>query len=65
MTKNVKDQKWREGRQTKYDKTIKTSTLIQTQGYRLVEKWECQFRNEVRRVAKLKDFCDARKPPTP
>ena len=65
MTKNVKDQKWREGRQTKYDKTIKTSTLIQTQGYRLVEKWECQFRNEVRRDAKLKAFCDARKPPTP
>jgi hypothetical protein len=26
MTKNVKDQKWREERQTKYDKTVKTTT---------------------------------------
>ena len=48
LTKNVKDQKWREGRQSRYDKTIKTSTLIQTQSYRLVEKWECQFRNDMR-----------------
>ena len=48
LTKNVKDQKWREGRQSRYDKTIKTSTLIQTQRYRLVEKWECQFCNDMR-----------------
>jgi hypothetical protein len=31
----------------------------------LVEKWECQFRNDMRRDAKLKAFCDARKLPTP
>jgi hypothetical protein len=48
LTKNVKDQKWREGRQSRYEKIIKTSTLIQTQSYRLVEKWECQFRNDMR-----------------
>ena len=65
MTKNVKDQKWRETRQAKYDKIIKTSTLIRAQGYRVVEKWECHFRNDVRRDSKLKTFCDARKPPTP
>jgi len=35
------------------------------QGYRLVEKWECQFRNDMRRDSKLKAFVDSRKPPTP
>jgi G:T-mismatch repair DNA endonuclease (very short patch repair protein) len=65
MTKNVKDQKWRETRQSKYDKTVKTTTLIQAQRYKVVEKWECHFRNEIRRNNKLKTFCDSRKPPTP
>ena len=65
MTKNVKDQKWRETRQSKYDKTVKTTTLIQTQRYKVVEKWEYHFRNEIRRNDKLKTFCDSRKPPTP
>ena len=65
MTKNVKDQKWRETRQSKYDKTVKTTTLIQAQSYKVVEKWEYHFRNEIRRNDKLKTFCDSRKPPTP
>jgi G:T-mismatch repair DNA endonuclease (very short patch repair protein) len=65
MTKNVKDQKWRETRQSKYDKTVKTTTLIQAQRYKVVEKWEYHFRNEIRRNDKLKTFCDSRKPPTP
>ena len=65
MTKHIKDQKWQEGRQAKYDKTAKTTTLIRSQGYEVVEKWECQFRNDLRRDLALKDFCDARKPPTP
>jgi hypothetical protein len=66
MTKNVKDQKWRETRQCKYDKTVKTTTLIQAQRYNVVEKWECHFRNEIRRNNyKLKFFCDSGKPQTP
>ncbi|VDI57816.1 Hypothetical predicted protein [Mytilus galloprovincialis] len=65
MTKNVKDQKWCETRQAKYDKTVKTTTLIQAQGYNIVEKWECHFRNDIRRHGQLKSFCDSRKPPTP
>jgi G:T-mismatch repair DNA endonuclease (very short patch repair protein) len=65
MTKNVKDQKWRETRQSKYDKTVKTTTLIQAQRYKVVEKWECHFRNEIRRNDKLKTFYDSRKPQTP
>ena len=65
LTKNVKDQKWHKGRQARYDKTIKTGTLIRAQGYRLVEQWECHFRNDMRRNHHLKSFCDARKPPTP
>jgi hypothetical protein len=31
----------------------------------VVEKWECHFRNDIRRNGKLRTFCDARKPPTP
>ncbi|CAG2220677.1 unnamed protein product [Mytilus edulis] len=65
MTKNVKDQKWRETRQAKYDKTIKTTTFIQAQGYNIVEKWECHFRNDIERHGHLKSFCDSRKPATP
>ena len=65
MRQTVANQKWREGRQVKYDKTVKTTTLIQAQGYKFVEKWECQFRNDMRRDAKLKAFCDARMLPTP
>jgi hypothetical protein len=65
MTKNVRDQKWRETRQCKYDKTVKTTTLIQAQRHKVVEKWECHFRNEIRRNNKLKTFFDSRKPPTP
>jgi G:T-mismatch repair DNA endonuclease (very short patch repair protein) len=65
MTKNIKDQKWQEGRQAKNDRTARTTTLIRAQGYTVVEKSECQFRNNVRRDPALKDFCDARKPPTP
>ncbi|CAG2213159.1 unnamed protein product [Mytilus edulis] len=65
MTKNVKDQKWCETRQAKYDKTVKTTTFIQAQGYNIVEKWECHFRNDIRRHGQLKSFCDSRKPATP
>jgi hypothetical protein len=65
MTKNVKDQKWREIRQSKYDKTVKTTSLIQAQRYKVVEKWEYHFRNEIRRNDKLKTFYDSKKPPTP
>ena len=65
MRQTVANQKWREGRQVKYDKTVKTTTLIQAQGYKFVEKWECQFRNDMRRDAKLKALCDAGESPTP
>jgi G:T-mismatch repair DNA endonuclease (very short patch repair protein) len=65
MTKNVKDQKWRETRQSKYDKTVKTTTLIQAQRFKVVDKWECHFGNEIRRNDKFKTFCDSRKPSTP
>jgi len=65
MTQKVTNQKWREGRQVKYEKTVKTTILIQAQGYKVVEKWECHFRNDIRRNGKLKTFCDARKPSTP
>jgi G:T-mismatch repair DNA endonuclease (very short patch repair protein) len=64
MKQKVTNQKWREGRQVKYDKTVKTTIIIHAQGYKVVEKWECQFRNDMRRDAKLKAFCDARKLPT-
>ena len=65
MPKNVKDQKWRETRQSKCDKTVNTIALIQAQGYKVVEKRECHFRNDIRRNGKLKTFCDSRRPPTP
>lgn len=65
MTQKVTDQKWRETHKAKHDKTVKTTILIRAQGYRVVQKWECYFRNDIRRNDKLKTFCDARKPPTP
>ncbi|CAC5376461.1 vsr [Mytilus coruscus] len=65
MTKNVKDEKWRETRQAKYDKTVKTTTLIKVQGFDIVETWECHFRNDIRRNGHLKSFCDSQKPTTP
>ena len=65
LTKSVKDQKWQEGRQAKYDKTTKTTKNIQGQGYQVIEKWECQFRHDMRRDAHLKSFVESRKPPTP
>ena len=43
---------------------MKTATLIQAEGYKVVEKWECHFRNDIRRNDKLKTFCDSRKPRT-
>ena len=49
MTQKVVNQKWREERQVKYDKTVKTATLIQAEGYKVVEKWECHFCNDIRR----------------
>ncbi|XP_071137847.1 uncharacterized protein [Mytilus edulis] len=65
MTKNVKDQKWQETRQAKFDKTAKTTEFIRAQGYKVVEKWECHFRHEIRRNGQLKSFCHSRKPATP
>jgi hypothetical protein len=44
---------------------VKTTALIQAQAYKIVEMWECNFRNDIRRNNKLKTFCDSRKPPTP
>ena len=44
---------------------VKPTILIQAQGYKVVEKWECHFPNDISRTSKLKTFCDARKPPTP
>lgn len=65
LTEKVKDQTLRESRRTKYDKTVKTAVLIGARCYKVEEKWECHFRNEVRRNDKLKSFCDTRKPSTP
>ena len=50
MTKNVKDQKWRETRQSKYDKTVKTTTLIRLFGMvecdiRVPDKWPSYFQH--------------------
>ena len=39
--------------------------MIEGQGYKVIEKWECRFRNDIKRDSKLKTFSDARKPPTP
>ena len=65
MIKTVKDQKWREGRQAKYDKTVKTTALIRRQGYQVVEMWEYHFRSDILRDSKLNAFVDSRKLPTP
>ena len=65
MIKTVKDQKWREGRQAKYDKTVKTTAFIRRQGYQVVEMWEYHFRSDILRDSKLNPFVDSRKLPTP
>jgi len=44
VTANVKDPCWREERDKKFKKTLETTAYLQEQGYKVIEKWECEFR---------------------
>lgn len=65
VTKKITDQKWRDSREDKMKRTKKTTASIQRQGYRVVEMWECHFKNMLQRDSKLKAFVESRKPTSP
>jgi hypothetical protein len=65
MTRDIKDEKWRGSREEKLKKTMKTTEYIISQGYQVVEMWECHFRNDIRNKPALKAFVESRKPQTP
>ncbi|KAL5019000.1 hypothetical protein ScPMuIL_004722, partial [Solemya velum] len=62
ITANVKDQKWLDTRQEKFDKTVKTTEYLQSQGYEVVEMWECQFQRFKRDNPAIYDFIRKRRP---
>ena len=45
VTKNVKDDKWHERKAGLYEKTEKKVAQLRKKGYRVVEMWECEFRD--------------------
>lgn len=61
MTRNVKDEQWLKEYPKKFDQTRRISNYIRSAGYRLVEMWECEFRQQTRRDPKLKTFVDQQK----
>ena len=65
LTKSVKDEKWQKCRQQKFEKTSETTRYLQSQGFNVIEKWECDFRSEMRSDAMLKAFIKSRSPETP
>ena len=65
LTKSVKDEKWHKNRQQKFEKTLETTRYLQSQGFTVIEKWECDFRSQMRSDTMLKTFIDSRLPGTP
>ena len=65
LTKSVKDEKWHKNRQQKFEKTLETTRYLQSQGFTVIEKWECDFRSQMRSDTMLKTFIDSRLPVTP
>ena len=44
------------------EKTRRKTTMLAERGYRVVEKWECDFRTEIQTNPALKDFYTTREP---
>ena len=44
------------------EKTRKKTNMLLEKGYRVVEKWECEFRADIKADPGLKDFYEAREP---
>ncbi|CAG2210268.1 unnamed protein product [Mytilus edulis] len=46
VTANIKDQRWIENREHKLKKTFDTTNYLKSQGYNVVEMWECDFQKK-------------------
>ena len=65
LTKSVKDEKWHKNRQQKYEKTLETTAFLRSEGFNVIEIWECEIRNQMRNDSNLKAFVESRLPLTP
>ena len=62
VTKNVKDKKWHDNRESNYQRTLNIGEFIRERGYTLVEIWECQFNALKKSKQSLRDVIDEKSP---
>ena len=61
VTKGIRDEKWHATRASKYRKTRETTTYLQKE-HRVIEMWECQFRQYCHQHPQIYDFIDSQRP---
>ncbi len=56
ITQKIKNKEWLATRQSKYEATIKRKEYLESMGYQVYFKWECQFRQSMKTDPELKAF---------
>ena len=62
LTKNIKNDAWHEGRQKRLERTQSTTQYIESEGFHVVEMWECEFNRLCRRNPSLYRKLDIQRP---
>ncbi|KAJ8311825.1 hypothetical protein KUTeg_010638 [Tegillarca granosa] len=62
VTRDIKDEKWLKTREQKFTKTQATTRYLQQQGYKVIELWECQYKEFCRQHPKMYDVINKSRP---
>ena len=62
LTKNIKNDVWHAGRQKRPERTQSTTQYIESEGFHVVEMWECKFNRLCRRNQSLYGKLDIQGP---
>ncbi|KAK3098713.1 hypothetical protein FSP39_022331 [Pinctada imbricata] len=62
ITENITDEKWRNQREKKLEKTRETSEFIRDKGHTLVEIWECEYQTLKANTPTLMNLIDEKSP---
>ncbi|KAJ8310174.1 hypothetical protein KUTeg_012039 [Tegillarca granosa] len=62
LNHNIKDKKWLDTREKKYKKTKEITNYLKASGCHVIEKWECEYRNECQRNPVINHFINSTRP---
>lgn len=62
LTRNVKSEEWHKTKQSRLDKTLKKVNKLRSEGFTVVEMWECEFRHFCKAHPKIYGIRDKCRP---